>query len=197
MATISRTDVPCLIGTRVELCHLKNGKMNKKCGLVLGWDDSRKRFKVQLDCDENSIKLLKPCNLRPEKVFKNFMTTLAFNFAFLEKKVDLDLGKNLFDQITLPFNRFEFDLKIWWLAKCVGPNLQNSAALQKIRLMLNGTLEMCNEYLDFQVWIKCIIAQSRIPNSDIHEYHKLNGELLMPCLQNHYGFLPFLHKCYS
>jgi len=194
MATISRTDIPCLIGTRVELCHLKNGKMNKKCGLVVGWNDSRKRFKVQLDCNENSIKSFKPCNLRPEKVFKNFMTTVAFNFVFLEKKVDLDLGENIFDQISLPFNRVEFYVKIWWLAKCFIPNLSNSTALKKIRLMLNETLEMCNEYPDFQVWIKCIIAQSRIANSDIDESHKLDRELLMPCLQNHYGFLPFLAR---
>jgi len=108
--------------------------------------------------------------------------------------LDLDAGKNIFDQISLPFNRVEFYVKIWWLAKCIVPNLQNSTALQKIRLMLNETLEMCNEYPDYQVWIKCIIAESRIANSDIDESHKLNRELLMPCLQNHYGFLPFLAK---
>jgi len=194
MATNSRTDIPCLIGTRVVLL-VKNLKMNKKSGLVVGWNDSRKRFKVELDGDENSIKLLKPCNLHPEVVFKNFMTKLAFDFVLLERNLlDLDVGENIFAQISLPFNRVEFYLKIWWLAKCFGPNVQNSTALQKIRLMLNETLEICNEYPDFQVWIKCIIAQSRIANSDIDESHKLNIELLMPCLQNHYGFLPLLAR---
>lgn len=195
MEPTNRKDIPIsLIGKNVKMVNLKTKFYNGQTGFVIGFSNERERFKVILN--GNDVKYFKAANLinnmlSPETV-QNFEAYKKFNqFIHSEQYTNFSLGEKLFAKINCtPTDYFGIAIKKGWLAKLIclhSQNVKNYKIFRKARDLLEKLLEFC-EVPEMTVNIKIELAKVlfviSLDNMD------RCYDLLMSCVENHYGNLP-------
>jgi len=190
---MNRKDVPNLIGKVVVLVGLKNTALNNKNGLVIGWNEERERFHVQLLA--GGEKLIKPMNLTFAAMADNKKQARLLKLIVSENLKDFNLGVALFEEIESEDNSFNQTLmKINWLNWIVDSVAQKDRrCLPKIQSILEIMIED-STFPDLIVRAKILLVAviSLQDEKNINQAYVL--ELLMGCVENHYGLLPVLFK---
>jgi len=184
---MSRKDIPNLIGKHVTTTGLQSTEWNGQVGLVVEWNDERKRFAVKMDSD-GSVKLFKPYNLHYTLRTQNKKEKKLAKLVATMKLVDFENGIKLFDQLQSSEKYVHTYLKLFWLR-----NLWNIQAQQdrryipKIAAALENIIET-SQFEDLVVSAKIQLAETFFSTQNLEHI----TELCMSCIGAHYGCLPEL-----
>ena len=126
-----RTDIPQLNDREVRLINLKAIKFNGKCGKVVGWNNNRERFLVKLHDDGVTI-LLKAKNLilRTKTCYNSPFFRFWEFFHSLEMD-DIELGKQILNDIQHPWSRNDWFLVLDWLTEIVKRSAMNPSSIHE------------------------------------------------------------------
>lgn len=195
----SRTDIPLLIGRKVELEELvkHTAYLNGEIGIVIGWNEDEEKFEVKLDCDE-SIQSIKPANLTPLDVSLG-----GFACVYFDRPIDLNDSANIERGIQLiqfaasddsdpKAKNKVFTAGLQWCYDLFKEYSQNYKIIKKIQKIAQYMIENSN-FPDFKIEAKIFLAKILISK----DQNEKAVQILYECCENHYGCLPLIFKILS